>query len=67
MEVDYKDISLMNKAWETDTLHQFVKRRELLWLSADKFVDIIENEPGKLWKRVRELENLKSIILNISN
>lgn len=57
----------MNKAWETDTLHQFVKRRELLWLSADKFVDIIENEPGKLWKRVRELENLKSIILNISN
>ena len=67
VEVDYKDLSPMNKAWETDILHRFVKRRELLWVRADTLVELIDNEPEKLWKRVRELDNLKSIVLKISN
>ncbi|MCU7833823.1 MAG: hypothetical protein KZQ83_01120 [gamma proteobacterium symbiont of Taylorina sp.] len=56
----------MNTAWATDISHRFVKRRELLWVSVDNLVDIIDNKSEKLWKRVYELENLKSIILSIS-
>ena len=66
VEVGYKNLTLMNIEWATDISHRFIKRRELLWISADNLVDIIENKPEKLWKRVRALDNLKSIILNIS-
>jgi len=66
VEVDYKDLNAMNYAWATDTSNRFVKRRELLWLSSDELINIIEKSPEKLWKRVRELDNLKSLVLEIS-
>ncbi len=68
VEVGYKDLSLMNKAWATDTAHRFVKRREweLLWISKEELINIIEQSPEKLWDRVRELDNLKALVLEIS-
>jgi len=66
VEVDYKDLNPMNYAWATDAINRFVKRRELLWVSSDDLVTIIEKAPEKLWKRVRELDNLKSLVLEIS-
>jgi len=66
VQVDYKDVAAMNKAWASDSSHQFVKRRELIWLDSSILVDIIDHKPEQLWKRVRELENLKSIVVKIS-
>ena len=66
VEVGYKDLSLMNKAWAADTAHRFVKRRELLWICEDELINIIEQSPEKLWKRVRELDNLKSLVMEIA-
>jgi hypothetical protein len=41
------------------------KRRELVWASAGDLLAIYENSPGKLWKRVRQLENAAETILSI--
>ncbi len=67
IECDYQDLSLINNEWKREEGRQtrFSKRRELHWVDADTLLFIYENQPEKLWKRVRQLMNAKSIIQTI--
>ena len=62
IEFEYRDVTDMNREWELDAGTRFSKRRELVWISADTLCDIYEHSPGRLWKRVRQLENVKEAI-----
>ena len=63
VEVPFKNLDTMNLAWAQDTSGRFRKRRELLWLPADHLLDIIDNHPQKLWKRIREYEGLRDAVV----
>ena len=65
IEFPYRDIEVLNRDWEADTIGRFKKRRELVWVEADELLAIYENAPDKLWKRVRQLENAKETICSI--
>jgi len=65
VEFPYRDINELNYAWENDKIGRFKKRRELVWLSADELLAIYASEPNRLWKRVRQLENAREVILAI--
>jgi 8-oxo-dGTP pyrophosphatase MutT (NUDIX family) len=65
IEFPYRDIRALNREWEADRTGRFRKRRELYWLSAGELLDIYKNNPGRLWKRVRQLENAQAIIRSI--
>ena len=56
----------MNTAWTEDKQGRFKKRRELLWLTAEQLLDLFDNRPEKLWKRVRELEGASDIVRAIA-
>ena len=65
VEVGYRDVTGMNAAWEADAGRRFKKRRELLWVPADRLLEIFARQPDKLWKRVRELETAPNVITAI--
>jgi hypothetical protein len=67
IEFPLRDISEMNKAWESDTSGRFKKRRELVWLAADRLLDIYARSPEQLWKRVRQLHNAEPLIREIQS
>ena len=62
----YRDISLLNREWQMDSKNRFKKRRELVWVPSDELLKICRKEPGKLWKRVRQLEHLGRHVRSIS-
>lgn len=64
--VEYRDPAGMNAAWANDTSGRFKKRRELLWLSADQLLDIIDNRPELLWRRIRKYQGLRDIVQMIA-
>ncbi len=66
VEVEYRDPGEMNTAWAEDQHGRFRKRRELLWLSAEQLLDVFDNRPETLWKRVRELEGASEIVRAIA-
>ena len=55
----------MNAAWAQDSSGRFKKRRELVWLTADELLGVIDNEPDALWKRIREYDQLRETVLAI--
>ena len=65
IEFDYREVTAMNREWERDAGSRFVKRRELLWVPADSLCDLYEHSPDRLWKRVRQLVNVKQTIQSI--
>ena len=65
IEFPYRDIEVLNREWESDNMGRFKKRRELVWVEADKLLAIYENDHDKLWKRVRQLENATETICSI--
>ena len=65
VEVAFRDVTDMNMAWAEDSAGRFKKRRELCWVAADKLLEIVENRPEALWKRIREYEGLRDVILAI--
>ncbi len=65
VEFPYRDITELNQAWENDQIGRFKKRRELVWIKADELLAIYASEPNRLWKRVRQLENAREVILAI--
>ncbi|NOQ36774.1 MAG: hypothetical protein GQ569_12920 [Methylococcaceae bacterium] len=65
IEVDYQDTSPLNKIWENDSVGRFKKRRELQWVLADELLEIYQNQPERLWKRVRQLIGVEKIIEDI--
>lgn len=64
IEVDYQDLSIINQEWQAEDGRQtrFSKRRELHWIDADLLLFIYQQQPEKLWKRVRQLVNARSIV-----
>ena len=67
VEVEYRDPADMNRAWVEDSSGRFKKRRELCWLSAEQLLDIIDNRPEMLWKRLRDYEGLREVVLAIAS
>jgi len=65
IEFPYRDIDVLNREWEADTVGRFKKRRDLVWVSAGELLAIYENVPAKLWKRVRQLENATETVQSI--
>jgi len=62
VEVGYRDVDGMNAAWAADDGQRFKKRRELVWVPADRLLEIFTHHPEQLWKRVRELEAAPEVI-----
>lgn len=62
VEFPYRDIEALNREWEDDRTGRFKKRRELVWVAADELLAIYENNPDRLWKRVRQLENAPAVV-----
>ena len=67
IEFPYRDISLLNYEWEHDVSGRFKKRRELVWIAADRLLDIYAQSPEDLWKRVRQLEQAETLIHEIQS
>jgi 8-oxo-dGTP pyrophosphatase MutT (NUDIX family) len=67
IEFPFRDISALNSEWTSDSSGRFKKRRELVWIPADKLLDIYARSPGDLWKRVRQLENAETLICEIQS
>jgi len=67
IEVEYQDLTLINLEWKNgmESGSRFSKRRELHWISANDLLLIYNNNPKKLWKRVRQLENATQVIEKI--
>jgi 8-oxo-dGTP pyrophosphatase MutT (NUDIX family) len=66
VEVEYRDPTGMNRAWAEDSDGRFKKRRELVWLTAEELLDVIDNRPEALWKRIRAYDKLRDVILAIT-
>jgi 8-oxo-dGTP pyrophosphatase MutT (NUDIX family) len=66
IEFEYRDLTAMNREWELDAGTRFKKRRELQWVPADTLTDIYAHAPDRLWKRVRQLVNVKATIRSIT-
>jgi hypothetical protein len=64
IEFEYQDLKLINEEWEVESMKgtRFSKRRELHWIDADQLLFIYDNNPEKLWKRVRQLVNARTIV-----
>lgn len=62
IEFPYRDIAPLNRQWEADTDGRFRKRRALVWVRSDRLVTIYNEQAGRLWKRVRQLENAPAVI-----
>jgi len=62
VEVAYRDVAAMNAAWAADDGRCFRKRRELVWVTAQRLLEFFSTQPERLWKRVRELEGAPEVI-----
>ena len=64
IEFDYQELGIINQEWEAEggQRTRFSKRRELHWIDADRLLLIYQQNPEKLWKRVRQLMNASSIV-----
>ena len=65
VEFPCRDIGVLNRAWKSDTVGRFKKRRELVWVSGSELLEIYDHVPDKLWMRVRQLENARETILSV--
>jgi len=62
IEFPYRDVEQLNREWAADKVGRFKKRRELVWVTAAELLALYEKAPDKLWKRVRQLENVTETI-----
>lgn len=62
IEFPYRDIAELNREWESDNGGRFRKRRELVWVDGSELLAIYARAPGRLWKRVRQLETATETI-----
>jgi 8-oxo-dGTP pyrophosphatase MutT (NUDIX family) len=62
IEFPYREVETINLEWKNDQTGRFKKKRELFWVSSQELLGIYENNPEKLWKRVRQLDNVVEVI-----
>jgi len=62
IEFPYRNIEALNREWAADQSGRFRKRRELIRVAGSELLAIYEHAPGKLWKRVRQLENASETV-----
>ena len=65
IQFPYKNIQAFNDEWATDTTGRFKKRRQLIWLSGEELLNIYQQAPERLWKRVRELRHATRTVSEI--
>jgi 8-oxo-dGTP pyrophosphatase MutT (NUDIX family) len=63
----FRNVQPLNNEWQSDSSGRFRKRRELVWIPADELLDIYAGSPDNLWKRVRQLENVETLIRDIQS
>lgn len=66
IEFPFRELSAFNQAWEEDHGRRFKKRRELVWVEAQRLLTIYAHSPDDLWKRVRQLQDADTLIREIS-
>ncbi|MDJ0808426.1 MAG: hypothetical protein QNJ78_16540 [Gammaproteobacteria bacterium] len=62
MKVAFKNLDRMNALWERNPDQRFKKRRELVWITSDRLVELFHNDPQALWTRVRQLTGAIKVI-----
>jgi 8-oxo-dGTP pyrophosphatase MutT (NUDIX family) len=62
IEIPYRDLEPMNRAWELDDGSRFKKRRELFWVPGEELLALYARTPERLWKRVRQLQGAPELI-----
>ena len=62
IEFPYRDVEILNREWEADSVGRFKKRRQLSWVSSDELLALYRHKPDRLWKRLRQLENAAEIV-----
>jgi len=67
IEFPYRDVEVLNREWAADSVGRFKKRRELVWVSADRLLELYAQAPEQLWKRVRQLEGATGLIREIQS
>jgi hypothetical protein len=65
IEIDHRDVSPINDEWERHAGARFKKRRQLTWVRSDVLYGYYQNEPDRLWKRVRQLMQASDTIRSI--
>lgn len=65
IEFPWRDVAALNREWAGDHAGRFKKRRELFWVPAGELLRLYEEEPQRLWKRVRQLEGAPETIRSI--
>lgn len=65
VEFEHKELHDMNNAWRKDLGERFKKRRELFWVPGNELLDVCTHKPSRLWRRLRQLENLPGKIASI--
>lgn len=65
IEFGYKEVNGMNREWKRDGGRRFVKRRKLIWITADELQNILVSSPERLWKRVQKLDGMENMIQKI--
>ena len=65
IQLPYRDIEPLNKAWLNDPAGRFKKPRELHWVAGEELLRLYQEEPERLWKRVRQLRDVTSVIQSI--
>lgn len=67
IEFPFRDVAALNREWQADTSGRFRKRRELVWIPANRLLAIYAESPCDLWKRVRQLEHAQTLIRDIQS
>ena len=65
IQFPYRDVNALNIEWASDNSGRFKKRRELVWVSATRLLDLYAHQPEGLWKRVRQLEDASNLVREI--
>lgn len=62
VDIGYRPLDQINRAWEANPDGRFVKRRELFWVPAGELLKIFRERPDRLWKRLRQMPGAPAVI-----
>jgi len=67
IQLEYRALEPINRQWHqySGPNGRFKKSRQLHWITAEHLLVLYQNEPEKLWKRVRQLIDVQELIREI--